>query len=562
MWGKWGWENLLLLTSGVSWVQLFIDQYGGRLFKFCQGRNVAHIYEAEFAGNISPLSLLLPKLAKRGISKLDGNVDLLAEIRTLNTPTGTLRVAKRPGWVAESSFAYPTGTVCTSGRRSQDAIVTFPLQPKFRSLGTKTAWSEGLRPHIEGNTILQFLVCLGLTPVLLRPFSRKLDLQNNIGFQINGPSSIGKTTGARLAGSMWGGDPDEGGNFIDTWLTTMAGLETKMQFHSDALLVLDEANLAGSTPAERAKFQTAAVFMLDTGGPRGRFGEADSSLTRLTVISTSNAPLAGTSSDDRVDAALQVRMPSLDIGIRPHGILDRPGETGAAATIAAVEAIIRTNYGWAAPAFIQAVTLRRRQCEVALLRSLSDAAQEFKQAADFDALSPQQQRLCKTFSFIYATGRLAAATRSIPLTTEQALSATLSVYREVTCGMGVGADDLISRFEAALGTQRSALADLSLPVTSDLSDDSGVLGYIRNSGSNGVELFVAPGAGAHQLGLTKAILHALRDAGALVVDGRHLTTTRTGIQGRVHVIRLDPKRFPGQLSVLQPSVVVPFPRRN
>jgi uncharacterized protein (DUF927 family) len=85
------------------------------------------------------------------------------------------------------------------------------------------------------------------------------------GLQITGPTSTGKSTASKVAGSICGGGGANG--YINRWRATSNGLEATAEAHCDTLLILDEL---GQVEPEEAG---AAAYMLANGSGKMRANE-------------------------------------------------------------------------------------------------------------------------------------------------------------------------------------------------------------------------------------------------------------------------------------------------
>src|SRR5215470_11186050 len=85
-------------------------------------------------------------------------------------------------------------------------------------------------------------------------------------------SSIGKTTAAVVAGSVWGGGDKDG--FIETWRTTDNALELTAAAHNDAFFALDEIGQCDP------KHLMAVPYLLSNGQSKSRMNKDQGSQQR------------------------------------------------------------------------------------------------------------------------------------------------------------------------------------------------------------------------------------------------------------------------------------------
>lgn len=105
---------------------------------------------------------------------------------------------------------------------------------KFAVKGTLGEWQENVAKHCVGNSRLAFGVSVAFAAVLL-PI---LEMQSG-GFNFRAETSSGKTTAAKVSGSVCGGSSDELG-YCQSWKATANGLEAIAELHNHSLLCLDE----------------------------------------------------------------------------------------------------------------------------------------------------------------------------------------------------------------------------------------------------------------------------------------------------------------------------------
>jgi putative DNA primase/helicase len=160
---------------------------------------------------------------------------------------------------------------------------------KYRRRGSLQSWQEKIGKLCTGNSRLMFATSLACTgPILSLVAGPRTG-----GFQICGKAETGKTAMAMVAGSIWGCHRDlrKEKGFAESWNTTSNALEETAQAHSDALLILDETNLAGKDEKERATTVLSGAFRLSEFTKKKRYNEAEAPAWRLYFLSTSNFTL-------------------------------------------------------------------------------------------------------------------------------------------------------------------------------------------------------------------------------------------------------------------------------
>ena len=142
-------------------------------------------------------------------------------------PPKQLECALKVGW-HDDVFVLPDRVI---GRREDVFFQTdHAITAEYGRRGTLEEWRNHIAKYCVGNPLLLFQVSTGFAGPLLR----KCHI-DYAGFHVFGYSSTGKTTGHKMAGSVWGGD-----SFRRSWKATGNGLEAAAVLFNDGLLALDE----------------------------------------------------------------------------------------------------------------------------------------------------------------------------------------------------------------------------------------------------------------------------------------------------------------------------------
>jgi putative DNA primase/helicase len=170
---------------------------------------------------------------------------------------------------------------------------TTPLKHAYRVSGTLKAWQAMARLAV-GNSRLVFL----LSTAFAGPLLQLVGVEGG-GVHLVGSSTVGKTTGLKVAGSVWGGGGLNG--YIRTWRATDNALEGTAVAHCDTLLCLDEMAEVDS----RTAFRTA--YMLPNGQGKARAGRMqalalDSSRTCTATTGRRISPMRSTTQQRRTMA--------------------------------------------------------------------------------------------------------------------------------------------------------------------------------------------------------------------------------------------------------------------
>lgn len=180
-------------------------------------------------------------------------------------PDERVRCVATVGWHG-NAFVLPDETF-GNGERVLLQLVG-RTQHRLRIAGTLDEWRTQLAHYCIGNSRLIFAVASAFAGPLLA-----LTDESGGGFHFRGSSSIGKSTGLLVAGSVWGGGSSKG--YLESWRATANGLETVGELHNDGLLCLDEISQCDP----RTVGETA--YMLANGIGKARMSRGGHTRRRL-----------------------------------------------------------------------------------------------------------------------------------------------------------------------------------------------------------------------------------------------------------------------------------------
>jgi putative DNA primase/helicase len=364
-------------------------------------------------------------------------------------------LVSRSGWQAEGEvFAAPSFTASTQAREAEPIIFQGDQRgTNFRAAGTLDAWISEVAALASGQSRLLFSLGVAFAGPLLDPLG-----QEPGAFNLVGPSSCGKTTALRLAGSVWGGGGPLG--FASTWRTTANALEGTAAAHNDMCLALDELGMCEPRDLD------AAAYALTGGSGKGRL-KADGELRsrqrwRIMVLSTGEVTLSQRIAEGTVSrvarAGQMVRF--VDVPADPGcglGLFDHLGGFSDGSRLAnAVRDRTGALYGTAGPAFVDSL-LKHRDTALASARAMiaSFIAERVPEGA-----SGQVQRVGARFALVAAAGELATAFGLVPVEAGAVTAAAESIFRQwlaLRGGSGASEDrDAVQAVRAFL--QRHALA--------------------------------------------------------------------------------------------------------
>ncbi|HEY8383964.1 MAG TPA: DUF927 domain-containing protein [Microvirga sp.] len=342
-----------------------------------------------------------------------------------------LRLVFRAGWF-DHVFVLPHVTI---GDYPGEKVIYHGEADAahYAQKGTLEDWKERVAKPCAGNSRL----LLALAAAFAGPLNDLLQGEGG-GFHFYGSSSVGKTTLAVLAGSVWGGGGRTG--FIQTWRSTDNALESVAQAHSGTILVLDE--LGEFDPAKVGP----TSYMLANGQGKVRANRKGVGQPRhewrVQVLSTGEVTLADKIREGGkpVKAGQTVR------------IIDVPADAGAgfglfeitygvepAAFAKSLKEVALEVYGTAGPEFVAALA--------ADPEGMAKTAREMMKAISERLLAtcknPDGQivRVAERLALVAAAGELARVYLGLPWAegeVEWAASACFAGWREQRGGNGSG----------------------------------------------------------------------------------------------------------------------------
>jgi putative DNA primase/helicase len=228
----------------------------------------------------------------------------LLEVKSPNRARATEHI----GW-HDGAYVLPDTSYGGDPRETLLLQSATAHEHSFRQSGSLEDWQQNVACYAVGNSRLAFMISAAFAGVLIEPCSAE-----GGGFHVIGSSSTGKTTGLRVAASVWG-DP----SYMKTWRATSNGLEGVAKNHCDGLLCLDEIAQISSREAGEA------AYMLAHGQGKARSktdGEARKlAQWRILFLSTGEISLASKVAEDgtrrKTTAGQQVR------------VVDIPADAGA-----------------------------------------------------------------------------------------------------------------------------------------------------------------------------------------------------------------------------------------
>lgn len=258
----------------------------------------------------------------------------------------------------------------------------------FTNGGSFEEWRDGIVPVIGFPKAIIAIVGALSTPLLriLNAFSPILS--------VSSPTSRGKTTVLRLAGSVWG-NPDERtlGSVVRTWDSTAVFIERVAGLNNDLPLLLDETSLA---KGHNRRMIEKVIYSLSGGQGRGRGsvqGLRTAGAWRTCLLSTGEQPLTSF-----LQNAGGAHARVLELCGPPFG------EGNQAFLVNRIREVVTRNFGHAGPRFV-IYLLRNREEWPAFREAYGDAIASCREKTGD---SPVAGRMGNSVALLYFTATLAS----------------------------------------------------------------------------------------------------------------------------------------------------------
>jgi uncharacterized protein (DUF927 family) len=220
----------------------------------------------------------------------------------------------------------------------------------FTKRGSYTAWVAGV------NELFQYPVAISsLYFSLAAPFLEIIGAPN-FTVDWSNPTSTGKTTTLRIAGSCWG-NPDErsDSSTISSWDNTKVAIERMAMMLNGLPLILDDTKLAGTggQKGKAADVVSHVVYLVGNGRGKGRGNKNDGLRStgswKTILLSSGEQPIV----DFTNDGGSRGRVISL--WGAPFGTADEK----TASVVRSVNLAMKTNFGHAGPILIDFILKRK-----------------------------------------------------------------------------------------------------------------------------------------------------------------------------------------------------------
>lgn len=330
-----------------------------------------------------------------------------------------VRLVDSLGW-NDGAFVLPTGETVGEIGEAVRFSGDVPGARCRATAGTLDGWKDGVARFGGGNPFLAFsIACAFAGPLLalLRP-------DGGGGFNLQGRSSQGKSTGLVAALSAWGNPLP-----LPTWRATSNGLEGVAAARNDGFLALDELSQVD------AKEAGAVAYMLANGSAKARMTkEGGSRITRqwkLVFLSNGEVTLEDKVTEDgkliRAKAGQEVRL--ADIPCPDTGLFaELHGFPGGGELAEHIKAQASRHYGHAIRAYLGNLSEAwpRRGELVTRLKTMEAAWLAKALPSEVDG---QVRRVALRFGLVAVGGELARSMGILPWAEGDAASAALVCFK-------------------------------------------------------------------------------------------------------------------------------------
>jgi hypothetical protein len=370
--------------------------------------------------------------------------------RLVKEATTVLIRSEKPGWKPDDkpvAFVLAQMIIPSTASYRWSSVIPSRLG---QGNGTLEAW---VKVALYG-TVSNY-IAFGIMTALASPLVKFANLSESVVFNLYGPSSVGKTTVARMAMSTIG--PAE---CIQNWDLKARALEEVASRHNDCPLILNGAERLSAV--ELKQFVTRVVHMLPEGIGTARSSAVHDQLPNTTwrnvVLSTSNPPgreMGGQWQEQDSVRFIDIPVPSVEEG----GIFDAGGADAAGRAAKAegyltkIEDGIAANYGMLWPVYI------KHLLTLDILTVVSGYMQEYLALAE---VAPGiEERIAKKFALAFAAGRIAQAAGLLPWQPVRPARAVQALHKRSIAARRLPSENL----KAAL----DEIATATFPVIRDLA---------------------------------------------------------------------------------------------
>jgi uncharacterized protein (DUF927 family) len=391
------------LAAPVEVVAKTRDEAGenwGRLLRWQDDEGRPHQWAMPMEALASDQGAVRARLLSEGLPFLTTNTRYRERFSEYlqNAPVQRrVRCVARVGWQGDA-YVLPDQTI---GTEYGEEIMYQPphgAAHHWKVSGTAEQWREQLGRRCSGNSrLIMAVACAFAGPIL------RLVGAESGGIHFHGGSSTGKSTALIVGGSVCGGGGRNG--FVQTWRTTVNGLEAIAEAHNDGSLFLDE--LSQVDPNEAAE----AAYLLGNGQGKVRMTRSISVRKKLIwtllYVSAGELTLAehAASAGKRTKGGAEVRLLNIEADAgRGLGLFEElHGVSSPDAFADNLRDAARQYYGAPLRTFLERLARDRSEVE----RAIRTSRRNFIQQSVPASAAGEVRRAADRFALIAAAGELA-----------------------------------------------------------------------------------------------------------------------------------------------------------
>lgn len=412
-------------------------------------------------------------------------------------PNKQLECALKVGW-HDDCFVLPDRVI---GSRDDVFFQTdHAVTAEYGTRGTLDEWRANVSRYCVGNPLLILQASIGFAGALLN----KCHI-DYAGFHIFGDSSTGKSTGHKIAGSVWGGE-----SFRRSWKATGNGLEAAAVLYNDGLLALDEL---GDSDAREVN-QIIYALGNGTGKQRANVKGTARAVHKWRIVLLSNGEKTLESHFQEkglvVKAGQSVRLLQIPV-FGQYGAFDElHGMKDGRLFSDTLQKNSSNFYGTAGIAYLEKLVNDNQD-----FGGLLEAAQKAFVTED---MQPQEKRAARAFALVAIAGELATDYGITGWSNGAAIEAVKACFEQWRNSRGKGSSEdksilkAVSDFINAYGDSRFTDKDKAYTLNGERA------GWFSDKiGAERVYLFTATGMGSACSGYDiKRVIEALTRAGWLI----------------------------------------------
>ncbi|WP_340675699.1 DUF927 domain-containing protein [Paraperlucidibaca sp.] len=492
----------------------------GRLLEWADSDGIIHRWAMPMELLQGDGSDIRRELARQGLSIAPSRHarELLAAYLQVWPVESRARCVSKLGWHG-GVYLTPNSAIGESNEKVvfQNA---HSIEPGFSVSGTLGEWRDSVGMLSAGNSRMVFALSVAFAGSLAAVAG-----EDSGGFHFRGPSSCGKSTGLKLAASVWG-HPD---TYRRLWRATANGLEGLAALHNDGILILDELSQCDSREAGEA------AYMLANGQGKARAsrsGTARAPATWRTLFLSAGEVSLTTlmaSNGKKANAGQEIRLADIaaDAGADMGAFESLHGLTSPSALADVLSVASNKYHGAAGMEWLRMVVLDRAKLPDLITEGIGQFVREVVPVG----ASGQVMRVARRFALVAFAGELASQYGITGWRESEAIEAAAKCFSSWLEGFGgIGNREQqqmraqvrgffeahgASRFENSNGSHDQRIANR--------------VGFIRES-NNGREFLVMPEAFKVEIckGLDpKEVAAELIAIGWLKHEGRHHTVKTT-----------------------------------